>query len=272
MKAIRFVAVLGFVLVMGSVFAGTAAAQSYSAGADIAVVNKYIWRGQRLSNDFVVQPALTVGTGGFAFNAWGNMELTDVNAGDVIPSLKGKFSEIDYTFSYDHSFENVSVGGGVIFYTFPDSSASLPATSEIYGGVTFDSVPASPSVTVYVDVDETRAGGGTAGLYVLLGAGHSFETGGDVVPSVDVSGSISFTNGGFNQFYYAGGLGGGAHDVSLGLSAPVVIDDNWSITPFATYTGLVDTVRSYQYTNPTYGTGTTDADTVIGGVTLSLSF
>ena len=47
----------------------------YSFGLDVAPVSKYIWRGQRLTNDWSVQPSVTVGYGGFSFNAWGTMEI-----------------------------------------------------------------------------------------------------------------------------------------------------------------------------------------------------
>ena len=83
--------------------------------------SKYIWRGQRLTNDWSLQPAATVGIGNFSFNAWGSLDITAVNEGDALPipenpfapdgasGLKGKFSEIDYTFSYSHSLESVSI-------------------------------------------------------------------------------------------------------------------------------------------------------------------
>lgn len=256
MKSTRLVAVLGGLVVMGGLFAGTASAQ-YAAGADIAFASKYVWRGIRVVDEPVVQPAMTLGIGGFAFNAWGNLDLTDINGS------QGDFSEIDYTFSYDQSLDAVSLGGGVIFYTFP----GFPTTTELYGGVTLDAVPASPSATVYVDVDETRAGSGSAGVYLLLGAGHSFPTSSTVVPSIDLSGTFSFANDGFTNFYYDPTVGGGPHDASLTLSVPFVIDDNWSASAFVTYSGLVsDDIRAAQYTGPG------DADTVWGGATLSLSF
>ncbi len=275
----------------GGLVAGTARAQNYSAGVDTAVVSKYIWRGQLLTNDWSFQPSVTVGAGGFSFNAWGSMDLTAVNPADniTIPEdplanpgdddqgLKGQFSEIDYTFSYDHALENVSFGTGVIFYTFPQRSSTLATTSEIYGTVSFDSVPGAPSATIYIDVDETSAGDGDPGLYFLLGAGHSFATGNDVFTGLDLSGSIAFANNGFGNFYY--GLDqGGAHDVSLTLSAPVAINDNWSFSGFVTYSALLGDYRDYQFTDPrtdflgTSGTPRSFADTVWGGFTLSVGF
>ena len=74
------IATLVLVLVIGS-FVGTAAAQEYSFGGDLAVVSKYIWRGQRLTNDWSMQPSMTMAIDGFSFNVWGTMDLMAVNEG-----------------------------------------------------------------------------------------------------------------------------------------------------------------------------------------------
>lgn len=291
MKSKSPVLIAGLIAMCGGFAVGTARAQSYSAGVDTAVVSKYIWRGQRLTNDWSFQPSLTIGVGGFAFNAWGNMDLTAVNPADgiTIPEdpnrtpgendngLKGQLSEIDYTFSYDHSLKNVSLGGGVIFYTFPQRAATLPATSEIYGSVSFDSVPLAPSATLYVDVDETHAGDGSTGVYFLLGAGHTFPTGNNTFTGLDLSGTIAFANSGFGKYYY--GLDhAGPQDASLTVSAPITIGEHWSASGFVTYSALLGEYRDHAYSDPrtdflgTSGTPRSFADTVWGGFTLSLTF
>ena len=289
MKSKIPVLIAGLIAVWGG-FAGTARAQ-YSAGVDTAFVSKYIWRGQRLTNDLSFQPSLTVGAGGFAFNAWGTMDLTVVNPADgitipedpaAIPGdndngLRGQFSEVDYTFSYDHSFENVSLGTGVIFYTFPQRSSSFATTEEIYGSISFDSAPLAPSATLYIDIDETRAGGGNAGIYFLLAAGHSIPTGSDVVTSLDLSASISFANSGFGSFYY-GLEHSGAHDFNFTASVPITISDNWSFSTFITYSALLGDYRDGAFSDPrtdflgTSGAPSSFANTVWGGITMSLAF
>lgn len=260
-------------------FAGTAAAQgpNYSAAGDVALVSKYIWRGQRLTNDWSLQPSLTLGVGGFAFNAWGSMDMTAVNPTDLNSlatsnGLQGKFSEVDYTLSYDHSFENVSVGTGLIFYTFPERFAT---TAEWYTSLSVDNAPLAPAFTVYVDVDETSAGGGSAGVYFLIEAGHSFGFNHDVFTGLDLGASLAFANSGFNNFYY--GLNeGGAHDASVTLNVPITINDNWSAGAWVTYSGLIgDGIRGAQFQDPRVPerpTGASFADTVWGGLSLSLSF
>jgi len=272
---------------------GTSTAQDadsfpLSFSGDAAVVSKYIWRGQRLTNDWSLQPAMTLGVGNFSFNVWGNMDLTAVNEGDVLllpenPSapagssgLKGKFSEVDYTFSYAHSIEDISIDVGTIFYTFPERSGLLASTTEIYGGVSFDAVPLGPAFTLYIDVDETGDSGDT-GIYFLLSAGHSLPFDHPVLTGLDISGSISFVNEGFGQFYYAAPESG-AHDANITFSLPMVMGDNVSAGAFVSYSALLGGFRDFQFQDPrdlflgTAGSPASFADTVWGGITLNLSF
>ena len=227
---------LGFFITTGL----SQAQPSYSFSGDAALVSKYIWRGQRLTNDWSLQPSMTMGIGGFSFNVWGNMDLTAVNEGDALflpqnpttpgdAGLKGKFSEVDYTFSYVHSFEEVSVDVGTIFYAFPERSASLATTTEIYGSLSLD-VPLAPSATLYLDVDETGASG-DSGMYFLLAAGHSVPFNHEVFTGLDLSASLAFVNGGFSQFYY-GADKAGAHDVNLTVSLPITLGENVSASIF----------------------------------------
>ena len=273
-------------LLLTAVTLDAKAQPSYSFSGDAALVSKYIWRGQRLTNDWSLQPSMTTGIGGFSFNVWGNMDLTAVNEGDALflpqnpttpgdAGLKGKFSEVDYTFSYAHSFEEVSVDVGTIFYAFPERSASLATTTEIYGSLSLD-VPLAPSATLYLDVDETGASG-DSGMYFLLAAGHSVPFNHEVFTGLDLSASLAFVNGGFSQFYY-GADKAGAHDVNLTVSLPVTLGENVSASIFLSYSGLIGDFQDYQFTDPRQtllGTPQTPSDlanTVWGGLALSLGF
>ncbi len=272
---------------------GTSTAQDadlfpLSFSGDAALVSKYIWRGQRLTNDWSLQPAMTLGVGNLSFNVWGNMDLTAVNPGDALPipedpsapagssGLKGKFSEVDYTFSYAQSIEDISIDVGTIFYTFPERSAGLASTTEIYGGVSFDAVPLAPAFTLYIDVDETGDSGDT-GIYFLLSAGHSLPFDHPVLTGLDISGSISFVNEGFGQFYY-GANESGAQDANITFSFPMVLGDNVSAGAFLSYSALLGGFRDFQLVDQrgdllgTAGSPASFADTVWGGITLNLSF
>lgn len=281
-------------LILGSlstVPAALAQDSIYSFGGDAAFVSKYIWRGQRLTNDWSLQPAATVGIGAFSFNAWGNMDLTAVNEGDALPipenprapddasGLKGKFSEIDYTFSYAPSIEaisSLSLDLGLIFYTFPERSASLAQTTELYGGVTFDEVMLAPSATIYVDIDETGDSGST-GTYFLLAAGHSVPLDNERVSGIDLSVWISLVNSGFGEYYY-GESESGFHDFNFTFGIPIALNDEWSASAFVSYSALLGGFRDLQYLDPrdvyngTAGEPKDSADTLWGGITLSLAF
>ena len=284
---------ISLVLVLGCCLSATLAQDDdsiYSFGGDAAFVSKYIWRGQRLTNDWSMQPSMTFGASGFSFNVWGNMDMTAVNEGDSLflqenplaplgdhSGLKGKFSEVDYTFSFAHSFDQVSIDTGTIFYTFPERSASLPATTEIYFGVTADNVALAPSATIYIDVDETSADSGDTGVYILLSAGHSFALAHNTFSALDVSTSLSFVNGGFGSFYY-GDSQAGAHDFNFTASLPITITDEVSASAFLSYSTLIGNFQDFQFLDPrdvflgTSGTPSSLADTVWGGFTLSVGF
>ena len=128
-----------------------------SFSGDVAATSKYIWRGQRLTDGWSLQPAGTLGIGNFSLNVWGNMDLAAVNEGDALflkedpvappggnNGLQGHFSEVDYTFSYSIPLEKLGLEAGAIVYTFPERSASLPSTVELYGGLSLDSLPLAP--------------------------------------------------------------------------------------------------------------------------------
>lgn len=261
----------------------------YGFEGGVTTASKYIWRGQRLTNDWSLQPTATLSVGGLSFNFWGNLDLAAVNEGDALPipenpaappgssGLKGKFSEIDYTISYLVETEPVSVDLGTIFYTFPERSASLPATTELYGGVTLNRVPLAPSAKLFVDVDESGEGDGSPALYLLLSGTHQIPFRHSRFPGLDLSASLSFVNTGFCRFYY-GEEESGAHDFAFTVSAPINLGENWSAAAFITYSTLLGEFRDHQFVDPrevyrgTAGSPATFADTVWGGLSLNLAF
>ncbi len=262
---------------------------SYGFEGGVTTASKYIWRGQRLTNDWSLQPTATLSIGGLSFNFWGNLDLAAVNEGDALPipenpaappgssGLKGKFSEIDYTISYLVETEPVSVDLGTIFYTFPERSASLPATTEVYGGLTFNEIPLAPTVKLFVDVDESGEGEGSPGVYLLLSGSHQIPFRNSRFPGLDLSAGLSFVNSGFCRFYY-GDDQAGAHDFAFTVSAPINLGEHWSASAFVTYSALLGEFRQHQFQDPravyrgTAGGPATFADTVWGGLSLNLAF
>ena len=262
-----------------------------TAAADGAFVSKYIWRGQRLTDDLSFQTSGTIGFGGFSVNVWGNMDLASVNAGDALfikedpkapagvhNGLQGKFSEVDYTFAFSQSLAAVTLDVGTIFYTFPERSASLASTAEVYAGVTLDALPFTPSITAYFDVDETTGNSSSAtGVYVLVAGGHSLPLPSQIFEALEVSGSLSIVNGGFSEFYY-GTSGSGVHDINVGIALPVAISRVLSGSIFVNCSSLTGDFRDHQFVDPRQtalgiaGPPSDSATTIWGGFGLSLAF
>lgn len=256
-----------------------------SASGELTVASKYIWRGQRLTNDWSLQPSGTLSLGGFSFNAWGTLDLTAVNEGDSLPiavnpeagpgnnnGLRGKFSEIDLTASFAHSIKDVDIEAGVIFYSFPERSASLPSTTELYWSVSLPQAPLSPTATLYLDVDETIETSGS-GLYLSAGGSREIPTRIGRFPVIQLSGELGFANGNFGRYYYGEEISG-LHDLHAALAIPVVLGERTRLSLSLHYTSLLRDFRDHQFLDPRdvyRGTGpgpSAVADTVWAGLTL----
>ncbi|RPI21125.1 MAG: hypothetical protein EHM61_25520 [Acidobacteria bacterium] len=255
---------------------------------DSAFVSTYVWRGQRLTNDWNWQPSLTAGTGPISLNVWGILDLAAVNEAPhlLLPSnpganpanqpsgLLGKFSEIDYTLSFSKAAGKGTVSAGAVIYTFPERSAVLPSTTEIYTGYAFSSIPFSPAATLFVDVDETGDRADT-GLYLRISAARSFPLTHRVFSGFDISSSIGAVNSGFSNYYY-GASYAGLHDFNVTLTAPMKISERWLASGCIAYSALLGNFREKQYPDmrEVYRgrMGPGEADTLWGGLTLSVIF
>jgi hypothetical protein len=218
---------------------------------------KYIWRGQNLVDDWVFQPLVSAGYKGFTGAAWGNLDLTDDNDNE------GEFTEVDLTLDYSGQLPGLEALGysvGFIYYDFPVTGAA-DDTFEVYWGLGLD-VPASPTVTVYHDVDEAE------GTYVSLGVGHSFqnvlEAAPDMPVGIDLSASLGWGSSSYNKFYW-GPDRSTFNDLALSASFPVQIS-GWTVAPSVNYVTLVgDDIRQ----SHVYGT---DSDFFFVGVGISNAF
>lgn len=153
--------VLFFVLVIATTIATPVAAVDVSI--DTAVNSKYIWRGIVLNDHPVFQPSFTVENQGFAFNVWGNMDLTDDYDHEF------EFNEIDYTMSYSQELPSFGWSAGLASYTFPNTD--FASTTEFFAGISLSTIQFNPSATLYYDFDEVEA------FYLELTGSHDFECG-----------------------------------------------------------------------------------------------
>jgi hypothetical protein len=191
---------------------------------------KYVWRGQNLSDDPVLQPGVSLSIGGLTAGWWGSIDTTKINGNS------GEFVEHDWSLDYsgDVPFvDGVGYSVGVINYYFP----SADDTTEVYWGFGFD-LPMSPSVTVYHDVDDVQ------GTYISTGVGHSVENigelGADTPIGMDFGASLGWGSASYNKAYWGSSINSAKlNDLVLSVSFPFEIS-GWSLSPSLNYVSLVN--------------------------------
>jgi uncharacterized protein (TIGR02001 family) len=190
---------------------------------------KYIWRGQNLSDDPVLQPGLSASYGGLTAGIWANMDTTPIN------KTSGDFSEVDYSLGYSGTFpglEGVGYSLGLIYYHFPGTA--VKDTTEFYWGFNFD-LPLSPSVTLYHDLDEAE------GTYMSFEVGHTieraFELAQDVPVAVDIGAGFGYGSASYNKYYWGENQAKG-QDLSLSVGLPFELGPV-TVTPSLNYVTLL---------------------------------
>src|SRR4030065_2647344 len=90
----------------GNIFA---AEPKGSGTVSVDVMSNYVWRGQKLTNSWVIQPSVGIAYGSFGANIWANYDSdSQVDEGDE----HGEFSETDLTLRYNFSVEKLNFGLG----------------------------------------------------------------------------------------------------------------------------------------------------------------
>jgi len=214
----------------------------YAAGAGIAkgeparfgfnadYFTKYVWRGQNISDDSVLQPSIYVAKSGITGTVWGNMDLTGVN------DRNGEFSELDYTLDYTAkvpTMTDIYISAGAIYYRFPGGSSK--PTTEVYGGIRFTGCPLTPALKIFRDIDQVD------GAYIQTSIGHTIEKigqfGDGCYCGVQVGAAIGYGNSAYNAGYF-GTRKGRSNDLTLGLGIPVCMG-KWTIKPGVNYSTML---------------------------------
>lgn len=261
---INLVVAMMILLIVSSVVAPALAEESkVSVEAEVAAVSKYIWRGLEVNEEAVLQPSLTAAYGGFSFNVWGNMDLTDFGEDECIytsdcESRAWQFTEIDLTLDYSHSFDKFTIGGGIIAYEFPNWEESED-THEIYLAMSYDCL-LQPALTIYYDFDEVD------GFYANLSIGHSFSINDKL--AIDLSSSIGYGDSDYNLAYF--GVDDSALvDFNCSIALPFQVTDMIAITPLLSFTAVVD---SDLQDNVESNSCCDNENNLYGGVAVSFSF
>lgn len=249
MKKIR-IAVIGTIMMICA-FAGIGYAEGpkTSGYASVDVMSNYVWRGQKLTDSWAIQPAVGITYGSFGANIWANydVDLTEV-------------TETDITLSYTRSWDKFTFGAGYIYYAFD----GFDDTQELYLSAAYDML-LSPKITLFYDFDEGD------GAFIIASIGHSIDLSGmtkGAALNLGASASFNIKDGimgrdadgeKFTNFYNG--------ELSAALTIPVA--DNISITPklafsFPLTDDAKDAIKGVSYDQ--------DSSIVYGGINLTLSF
>lgn len=227
-----------------------------SGSASVDIMSNYVWRGQKLSDDYVIQPSTEITYNGFSVNLWGNWDSDQAGSG------AGEHTETDLTLNYTYLIDMVSLDAGYIYYAF-DGSAN--DTQEFYISTTINTILA-PSLTLYIDVDEGD------GSFLVAAIGHSLEFSKILSLNLGASASVNFNNtvmGTNNDGDTFSGLYNGEVSASLG----VAVNDNLSIEPKIAYSfPLSDDAEDALEAIADASSDDKEADIFYGGLNITLSF
>jgi uncharacterized protein (TIGR02001 family) len=213
----------GWMAMAAGIAAAGLSTEAADVNVDLPVLSSYVWRGQVLNDEAVVQPALNVVSGGFGVNVWGNYNTTDNVTDDP------DFSEIDLTVSYGGTLGLVGYGVGVIEYLFPNTDYS--GTREAYVSLSLPGAPVIPSLSVYRDIDEAD------GFYASFGLSKSLAVADKA--TLGLSASIGAGDEDYNTFYF--GVDDAAlNDANVAASLSFALTDKITLTPGVQYTWLLD--------------------------------
>lgn len=195
-------------------------------GAGVDLVSDYVWRGQLLTDDPVIQPYVEAGISGLTLNIWGSIDTTDINE---TGNEDYRVQEVDYSLGYGYSpTEGLDLSLGAILYDFPGTAFN--ATTELYLGASLSSIPLAPSATVYYDVDEVE------GMYASFGVGHSFGLSEQLSLSLGLS--LGWGDSAYNDAYF--GVDEGAlNDLAVSVSLDYAVSETFSLSTYAGFSELV---------------------------------
>ncbi|MBM4103746.1 MAG: hypothetical protein FJ263_06805 [Planctomycetes bacterium] len=254
-----------------------------------AFMSKYIWRGQLLNDDYVMQPSVGASYGGLSASLWGNVDMTNYHrqrdGGGVSygHSNEWEFTEYDWTIGYADKIPGSDIlkySVGVIYYYFPsgtDEGILAHDTTEVYAGLGLDTF-LSPTVTLYRDIDEFD------GTYAAFSVSHAiekiFELSPDMPVGMTASASVGWGSASYNKGYWDSTQtfekGSSLQDLTVSVGFPVVVM-GWTVTPSVNYVTLLDSDirKTDAYSNGSiagHSTNKTCSDYFFTGLTLSRSF
>jgi len=250
------ISIVVLMILIGVGFSGNvyAAEPKVSGTASVDVMSNYVWRGQKLTNSWVIQPSVGITYGRFGTNIWANYDSdSKIDEGDG----HGEFSETDLTLNYSFSVEKWNFSAGYIYYAFTGAND----TQELYLSTSYSTL-LNPSLTIYYDYDEGN------GAFAIAAISHSFDVFKGSSLKLGASASYNINNkimgfdedgNDFSNFYNG--------ELSAGLSIPIT--KAISITPKVAYSfPLSDDAEEALRSISDDG----DEDILYGGINVTLRF
>jgi len=188
-------------------------------------LSQYSFRGMMMTNGPVLQASATAEYRGAHVTVFTNQDMDRVNA------RRWKVGELDLDAGYDYTREKATISGGVIRYTFPNTT--YVSTTELYAGVS-SSLPLHPSVRGFFDVDAFN------GVYVTFDAYHGvtlYRARAKVKWEAVLSAGAGLGSANHNVAYY-GARQAGMADVHPTLTLPLTLG-RWKLTPTLGYVTLL---------------------------------
>jgi hypothetical protein len=252
-RTLSLVVVLTLLVSVGSLYAEEAKTSGY---ASVDVISNYVWRGQKLSNSWIVQPSVSITYGGFGANIWANYDSDRAEATST-DTGHGEFTETDLTLNYSLSMDKFNFVAGYIYYALEGAND----TQEVYFSASYNTL-IKPTLTVYYDYDEGN------GAFVIASIGQSFELPKGIALNLGASASYNINNKvmgfdkdgkDFSNFYNA--------ELSSSLNIP--ISKAVTLTPKVAYSFPLSS-DAKEAIKKISDDG--DKDIFYGGVNLTLSF
>jgi uncharacterized protein (TIGR02001 family) len=222
-----------------------------SVNADVGLYSAYVWRGQILNNNPVIQPSVTAAKGPFSLNVWGNWNVNDNKGRD-------DSGEIDYTAAYTLPLntDDVTVDVGMIYYTYPGSGSGAESTEEVFIQSVFNNILLTPVASVYYDIDEVN------GWYGNLALSQGVEIS-DAL-AAEIGCSVGYGTRNYNIAVWDEDNGSGAvNDYNVYVSAAYALTEKLSLGALLQYTYLDNGVGHDAAQNN---------DILWGGINLSYNF
>ncbi len=189
-----------------------------SGSTTVDAYSSYIWRGQSLDKDAVVQPGASLTVQDFTFGYWGNW---DVENKDALSS-----DESDYYVSFAHAVTDyLTLGVGHTWYGFPEGHTS---SKEYFLSASLPTTFLSPVFTYFHDYEDGQdLNTDGSGNYYSLGVSKSVPLGDKYGSSLELA-----TTGGYVDGQWLSGKG--SH-VTPSVGVKLMLAPNVTVTPTVGY-------------------------------------